>query len=95
MWQAEAAGAVTEEERSNLPPFNASASYWDVMVRSEHTCRHHSYRTDDDEPPEPVSDEEEPALHENSVGFGTLLSVRYIIIITCLVLHAGFLFSIY
>ena len=62
MWHADVAGADTEEERSHVPPFNASAAYWDAIVRSEHACRLHSYRTDDDEPPEPVSDEEEPAL---------------------------------
>ena len=64
VWQAEVVGAVTEEERSNLPPFNASAAYWDAMVRCEHAGRLHGFRTDgdDDEPPEPVSDEEEPAL---------------------------------
>ena len=52
MWQVDVADAVTEEERSHVPPFNASAVYWDDIVRSEHGCRLHSYRTDDDEPPE-------------------------------------------
>ena len=64
MWEAEVAGAVTEEERSNLPSFNVSATYWNIMVRSEHAGRLHSFATSgtDDEPPEPASGEEEPAL---------------------------------
>ena len=33
MWQTDVAGAVTEEERSQVPPFNAEAPYWDVIVR--------------------------------------------------------------
>ena len=28
MWDSNAVGVVTEEERSRLPPFNASAVYW-------------------------------------------------------------------
>ena len=53
------AGAVTEEERTHVPQFNASVAYWYAIVRSEHACRLHSYRPDGDdhEPPEPVSDE--------------------------------------
>ena len=64
MWQAEVAGADTEEERSHVPPFNASAAYWNAMVRCEHAGRLHSFHTDGEEgePPEPVSDEEDPAL---------------------------------
>ena len=62
LWQAEVAGAVTEEW-SHLPLFNTSAAYWDGMVRSEHAGRLNSFSTNgtDDEPPELVSDEE-PAL---------------------------------
>ena len=45
MWDSDAAGAVTEEERSRVPPFNALAPYWDYIVRSEHPpppqLRHH------------------------------------------------------
>ena len=64
VWQAEVVGAVTEEERSNLSPFNTSTAYWDAMVRCEHSDHLHSFRTDGDDhkPPEPVSGEEEPAL---------------------------------
>ena len=66
MWDSDAAGAVTEEERSHVPPFNAEAPYWNVIMRSEHACRLHSFATTshtDDEPPEPApvesSDNEE------------------------------------
>ena len=67
MWDSDVAGA-TEDERSRLPPFNAEAPYWDVIVRSEHACLLHSFTTTsrtDDEPPEPASmessdDEEAP-----------------------------------
>ena len=56
--------AVTKEEWSRLPPFNASAVYWDVIVKYEHAGRLHSFATShtDDDPPELVSDKEEPAL---------------------------------
>ena len=64
MLQAEVAGAVMEEERSHVPSFNVSAVYWDVMVKYEHAGRLHSFATSgtDDQPPESVSNEEEPAL---------------------------------
>ena len=75
MWDSEAAGAVTEEERSHVPPFNASAPYWDAIVRSEHACRLHSFATTshtDDEPPEPApvesSDDEEAAPPPSCAG---------------------------
>ena len=45
MWDSDAAGAVTEEERSRVPPFNVSAPYWDYIVRSEHARRLHSFAT--------------------------------------------------
>ena len=56
MWDSDAASAVTEEERSHVPPFNVSAPYWDAIVRSERARRLHSFATTshtDDEPPEP------------------------------------------
>ena len=52
--------ALTEEERSHLPPFNAL--YWDVMVDYEYHGRVHSFRTagDDQGSLDEVSDEEAP-----------------------------------
>ena len=65
MWDSDAVGAVTEEERSRVPPFNASAPYWDAIVRSEHACHLHSFattsRTDDEPAPVESSDDEEAA----------------------------------
>ena len=59
MWDSDAVGTVTEEERSHVPPFNASAPYWDYIVRSEHARGLYSIattsRTDDE------SDNEEAA----------------------------------
>ena len=31
LWQSEVDGA-TDEERTQLPPFNTTATYWDVLV---------------------------------------------------------------
>ena len=41
-----------------------TAAYWDVMVNAEHAGRLNNFSTSgtDDELPEPVSDEKEPAL---------------------------------
>ena len=54
LWQAEI-DALTEEERSRLPPFNASTVYWDVLVDAEYAGRLHSFSTTDidHEPPLP------------------------------------------
>ena len=62
LWQADVDDALTEEERSHLPPFNVSALYWDVMVDYEYQGRVHSFRTagDDHGSPDEVSDEEAP-----------------------------------
>ena len=62
LWQAAVDGAVAEEERSHMSPFNASAPYWDVMVDYEYQGRLHGFRTagDDNRPPDEVSDEEAP-----------------------------------
>ena len=75
MWQADVTGVVTEEERSHVPPFNAEAPYWDVIVRSEQACRLHSFATTsrtNDEPPEPApvesSDDEEAAPPPTCAG---------------------------
>ena len=72
MWDSDAAGAVTEEERSHVPPFNAEAPYWDVIVRSEHACRLHSFattsRTDDEPAPVESSDDEEAASPPTCAG---------------------------
>ena len=56
LWQPEVDGAVTEEERSHLPPFNAAAVYWDVMVDYEHQGRLHSFRTACDDHDERTND---------------------------------------
>ena len=32
MWDSDATGTVTEEERSRVPPFNVSTPYWDYSA---------------------------------------------------------------
>ena len=61
LWQSEVDGA-TEEERTHLPPFNATAAYWDVLVEYKHQERLHNRRPAGDDPgPPEVSDEEAEA----------------------------------
>ena len=72
MWDSNVVGAVTEEERSRVPPFNASAPYWDYIVRSEHVHRLHSFattsRTEDEPAPVESSDDEEAAPPPTCTG---------------------------
>ena len=61
LWQSKVDDA-TEEERTHMLAFNATAAYWDVLVEYEHQERLHSRRPAGDDPGTPeVSNEEAEA----------------------------------